>query len=114
MKGNAGDDVQSVAGRVLGRLLHLNGRGMEPRVLSTSRRCTTFCGPLHFPPEHTRTRKDGSSAESWQCGEDTHVLRIVLYHLMVTGGEALPPSQHSCAREVATDDVRRGEDIQPR
>ena len=40
MKGNAGDDVQSVAGRVLGRLLHLNGRGMEPRVLLTSRRGT--------------------------------------------------------------------------
>ena len=40
MKENAGDDVQSVAGRVLGRLLHLNGRGMEPRVLLTSRRGT--------------------------------------------------------------------------
>ena len=108
-----GDDVQSVAGRVLGRLSHLNGRGMEPLVLLTSRRCTPFCGPLHFPPEHTRTRKDGSSAESWQCGEDRHVLRSVLYHLMVTGGEALPLWQHSCAREVATEDVRRGEDIQP-
>ena len=40
MKGNAGDDVQAVAGRVLGRLSHLNGRGMEPRVLQTSRRST--------------------------------------------------------------------------
>ena len=72
------------------------------------------CGPLHFPPERARTCKDGSSAESWQCGEDRHVLCSVLYHLMVTGGEALPPSQHSCAREVASDDVCRGEDIQPR
>ena len=85
-----GDDVQSVAGRVLGRLLHLNGRGMEPRVLLASRRSTPFCGLLHFPPEHARTRKDGSSAKSWQCGEDRHVLRSVLYHLMVTGGEDLP------------------------
>ena len=40
LKGNAGDDVQSVAGRVLGRLSHLNGWGMEPRVLLTSRRST--------------------------------------------------------------------------
>ena len=40
MKENAGDDVQSVAGRVLGRLLHLNGRGMGPRVFLASRRRT--------------------------------------------------------------------------
>ena len=113
MKGNAGDDVQSVAGRVLGRLLHLNGRhgATRPFGIAATHPC---CGPLHFPPEHARTRKDSSSAESWQCGEDRHALRSVLYHLMVAGGEALPPSQHSCAREVATDDVRRGEDIQPR
>ena len=49
------------------------------------------CGPLHFPPEHARTRKGSSSAEAWQCGEaHRHVLRSVLYLLMVTGGEALP------------------------
>ena len=29
---NAGDVVQSMAGRILGRLLHSNGRGKEPRV----------------------------------------------------------------------------------
>ena len=95
MKEDAGDDVQSVAGRVLGRLSHLNGRDMEPRVLLTSRRGTPFCGPLHFPPEHARTCKDGSSAESWQCGEaHRHVLRSVLYQLMVTGAWLLPVMPH--------------------
>ena len=50
---NAGDVVQSVAGRVLGRLLHLNGWGMEPRVLFASRRSTrvadlcTFLQNMH-------------------------------------------------------------------
>ena len=39
---NAGDVVQSVAGNVLGRLLHLNGWGMEPPVLFASRRSTRF------------------------------------------------------------------------
>ena len=58
MKGNAGDDVQSVAGRVLGGLLHVNGRSMEPHILLTSRRGTPCCGTLHVPPEHARTRKD--------------------------------------------------------
>ena len=29
---NAGDVVQSMAGRVLGRLLRTDGQGMEPRV----------------------------------------------------------------------------------
>ena len=46
--GNTGDDVQSVAGRVLGRILHLNGCGMEPRVLFASRRSTCFADLCTF------------------------------------------------------------------
>ena len=50
---NAGDVVQSMAGRVLGRLLHLNGWGMEPHVLFASRRSTRVAD-LHVPPEDAR------------------------------------------------------------
>ena len=57
MKENAGDDVHSVAGRVLGRLLHLNGRGMEPRVLLTSRRGTRVADLCTFLQNmHVRAR----------------------------------------------------------
>ena len=57
---------------------------------------------------HVHARTSGS-AESWQCGEaHRHVLCSVLYHLMVTGVEALHKIR---VREtVATDDVLRGED----
>ena len=73
MKENAGDDVQSVAGRVLGRLLHLNGRSMEPRVLLASRRGTraadlcTFLQNMHV---HARTAAPlnlGSVARTDMC-----------------------------------------------
>ena len=113
LKGNAGDDVQSVAGRVLGRILHVNGRGMEPRVLLTSRRgiraadLCTFLQNMHVRARMAAQLNLGSVARTDMC------CAAVLYQLMVTGGEALPLSQHSCAREVATEDVRRGEEIQP-
>ena len=54
LKGNAGDVFRVVAGRVLGRLLHLNGRGIEPPVPFASRRSTrvadlcTFLQEMHF------------------------------------------------------------------
>ena len=73
MEGNAGDDVQSVAGRVLGRLLHLNGRGAEPRVLLASRRRTQvadLCTFLQNMHEHARMAAQlnlGSVARTDMC-----------------------------------------------
>ena len=58
-RGNAGDVFQVVAGRVLGRLLRANGRGMEPRVLLTSRRGTRVTDLCTFSPEHARTYMQG-------------------------------------------------------
>ena len=58
MEGNEGDDVQSVAGRVFGRLLHLNGWSMEPRVPFASRRGTRvadLCTVLQDKHLHART-----------------------------------------------------------
>ena len=54
------------------------------------------CPPPHFPAEHARTCEDGSSAESWQCGEvHRHVLRSFLYHVMVTGAYSSTPQETS-------------------
>ena len=71
---------------MLGRHLRTNGRGKEPCVLFYIVANHPSCGPLHFPPELASTCRDGSAAESRQCGEvHRHVLRNVLRHSVVTG-----------------------------
>ena len=73
MKENAADDVQSVAGRVLGRLLHLNGRGMESRVFLASRRRTrvadlcTFLQNMHVHARMAAQLNLGSVAKTDMC-----------------------------------------------
>ena len=69
MKGNAGDDVQSVARKGSWQTLAREWPGhgaTRPLDIAAKHPC---CGLVHFPPEHARTRKGSSSAKSWQCGE---------------------------------------------
>ena len=81
LKGDAGDDVQSVAGRVLGRLLHLNGRSIEPRVPFASRRGTRvadLCTSLQDMHLHAKTAAQlnlGSVARTNMCCAASCIIR---------------------------------------